>query len=131
MRGSFTPFVQLYDGFYFTPEHEPAEAQYNFEKAIAKDGFSKRFKGVPFTTFEKYCDWKLNHDPFRDHLHYEIIQIVEREPTPKIEGLAMKLPSELQKEVEVPSEEEAVELEEKPKRGRRKSVKMVTPPKTT
>lgn len=122
MRGSFTPFVKLYDGFYFTPEHEPADAQYQFEKALASDGFKKKFKGVPFISLDKYCDWKTKRDPFLEHLRYEKIEIVEREPAPKVEMLLMQMPTKVEPEPE--SIQLAEDLpEEKPKRGRKKIVR--------
>ena len=32
LSGSFTPFAKLYDKYYFTPEREPCQARYRFEK---------------------------------------------------------------------------------------------------
>lgn len=34
MSGSFVPFVRLYDRFYFNPEHEPCDAEYNAIKEL-------------------------------------------------------------------------------------------------
>lgn len=34
MSGSFVPFVKLYDRFYFNPEHEPCDAEYNAIKEL-------------------------------------------------------------------------------------------------
>ena len=34
MSGSFVPFVKLYDRFYFNPEHEPCDAEYNSIKEL-------------------------------------------------------------------------------------------------
>ncbi len=76
LSGSFTPYVKLYDGFYFTPDHEPAEARYNFECALEKDGIDR---GLNLFTFEDYIIYMEENDPYQAMLQNESILIVERE----------------------------------------------------
>ena len=84
LSGSFTPFAKLYDGYYFTPEHEPCQAKYRFEKELSDEGFRK----LNATSFEDYLKKLEKHDKFIDLLKYEPIRIVEKvqeEKTPKEE----------------------------------------------
>ena len=77
MSGSITPFVQLYDGFFFTPNGEPCKARYLFEKSLyEEDGIDR---GLKLDTFEDYieCITKLNE--FENYLAYEKIQIIEKD----------------------------------------------------
>lgn len=75
LSGSFTPFAQLYDKFYFTPEHEPCEARYRFECELADEGFRK----LSVNSFEDYIKKLEKNDKFKDLLSYELIKIVEKE----------------------------------------------------
>lgn len=75
LSGSFTPFAKLYDGYYFTPEHEPCQARYRFECELAEEGFRK----VHGNTFEEYLKYMDRYDPFKELLGYEPIKIVEKE----------------------------------------------------
>jgi len=88
LSGSLTPFVQLYDGFYFSPEREPCRAHYDFIKekekyflgkgnveALSLD-YERNFD--TFEEFEKYMS--DNYDPiYNDELNYENIVIFEKE----------------------------------------------------
>ena len=75
LSGSFTPFAKLYDGYYFTPEHEPCQARYRFECELTEEGFRK----VHGNTFEEYLKYMDRYDPFKELLEYEPIKIVEKE----------------------------------------------------
>ena len=75
LSGSFTPFAKLYDGYYFTPEHEPCQARYRFDKELADEGFRK----IHGKNFEEYLKYLEKNDPFKDLLAYEPIKIVEKE----------------------------------------------------
>lgn len=77
MTGSFTPFVELYDGFFFTPEKQPCQNRYLFEKALNDEGF--RLFPAPVNTFEDYIKLLENGDKFKELLQPEKIVIVEKE----------------------------------------------------
>lgn len=75
LSGSFTPFAKLYDKYYFTPEREPCQARYRFEKELDNEGFRK----LNASSFEDYIKKLEKHDKFEDLLKYEPIRIVEKE----------------------------------------------------
>lgn len=75
LSGSFTPFAKLYDGYYFTPDHEPCQGRYRFEKDLADEGFRK----IHGDNFDEYLKYLEKHDKFKDLLKYEAIKIVEKE----------------------------------------------------
>ena len=75
LSGSFTPFAKLYDKYYFTPEREPCQARYRFEKELDNEGFRK----LNASSFEDYIKKLEKHDKFDDLLKYEPIRIVEKE----------------------------------------------------
>jgi len=77
MSGSITPFVQLYDGFFFTPNKEPCLARYNFEKALYDDEGIDR--NLHLDTFDDYIADITKNNAFRDALAYEVIEIVEKD----------------------------------------------------
>lgn len=87
MSGAFTPFVKLYDRFYFSPEHEPCDAMYNIQSELAEyyNSPNCQVKGCEmewnFNSPEEYIKFVSEHTewPF-DGLQYEKIEIVEREP---------------------------------------------------
>ena len=95
MAGSFTPFVELYDGMYFDPEREPYLAQFRFEMAkraeveSVSDGVEiLKFKDdeiIPYdvNTPEEFLAFMETHDKFQKMLTYEKIQIVEKEDIPE------------------------------------------------
>lgn len=77
MSGSITPFVKLYDNFFFTDKKEPCTARYEFEKELRDDfGFNR---GYPLDTFEEYIEYITKKRPFVKELKYEKIEIVEKE----------------------------------------------------
>lgn len=79
MSGSFVPWAKLYDGFFFTPEHQPCENRYRFEKSLQEeDGFT-RFS-LPLDSFDKYLEILENGDKFKTLLQPEKIEIVEKSP---------------------------------------------------
>lgn len=75
LSGSFTPFAKLYDGYYFTPDHEPCQGRYRFEKDLADEGFRK----IHGNNFDEYLKYLEKHDKFKELLKYEAIKIVEKE----------------------------------------------------
>lgn len=75
LSGSFTPFAKLYDGYYFTPDHEPCQGRYRFEKDLADEGFRK----IHGDNFDEYLKYLEKHDKFKELLKYEAIKIVEKE----------------------------------------------------
>ena len=76
MSGSFVPFVKLYDGYFFTPEHQPCQNRYLFEKALAEEGL--RTFPFPLNSFEDYIKLLENGDKFKELLKPEKIEIVEK-----------------------------------------------------
>lgn len=77
MSGSITPFVKLYDGFFFTPNREPCKARYNFEKTLKDDyGIDRK---LPLNTFDDYIEYITKKNEFAEDLKYAPIVIVERE----------------------------------------------------
>jgi hypothetical protein len=84
MSGSLVPTVQLYNGFYFTPEVEPCGKRYEFDKEL-RDKNPKKFdinRGykINFKSLETYIDSVEKNDKFRELLEYEPIEIIEKEP---------------------------------------------------
>ena len=78
MSGAITPFVELYDGFFFTPNKEPCTARYLFEKSLYEDcGLDRKLN---LETFEDYIEQYSKKNEFKKELAYEIIEIVEKEP---------------------------------------------------
>lgn len=77
LSGSIVPFVELYDGFFFTPKREPCRARYLFEVTL-KEIFGIDRK-LPLDSFEEYIDYVSKHDTFEKEFKYEPITIVERE----------------------------------------------------
>ena len=75
LSGSFTPFAKLYDGYYFTPDHEPCQGRYRYDKALADEGF----KNIHGNNFDEYLDYLDENDPFKQLLSYEPIKIIEKE----------------------------------------------------
>lgn len=86
MSGSFTPFLPLFDRFYFNPEHEPCDAGFKLEKA--KEEYFTAHKNVSakvlpiefhFETLDDYIKFIEKYDENFDGLKYEKIEIVEKE----------------------------------------------------
>lgn len=119
MSGSFVPWAKLYDGFFFTPEHQPCANRFNMEKSLQdEDGF-RRFT-IPLDSFENYIKLLNNGDKFKDLLKPEKIEIVEKTP----EELARKsrrqridYQEESIEEEVVKPDEEATESEEEVENG--------------
>lgn len=94
MAGSFTPFVEIYDGFYFDPNREPYLAQFIFEMSkrseveVTADGVEvMKFRDdevIPeyITTPEEFIEYLEKNDKFQKQLIYEPIKIVEKEEIP-------------------------------------------------
>lgn len=84
MSGAFVPFVKLYDGYYFNPEHEPCTARYEFEKSLYEYRKNEKKEKLPsapqYKTFGTYIDYMRQHKDFENELKYEPIRIVEKEP---------------------------------------------------
>ena len=76
MSGSFVPFVNLYDGYFFTPDHQPCQNRYRFEAELNNSGF--RAFPYPVNGFEDYLKILENGDKFRELLKPEKIEIVEK-----------------------------------------------------
>ena len=79
MSGSIVPFVELYDGFFFTPEREPCESRYKFEVGVRElFGIKRKY---PLDSCEEFLEYLTTHNEFKEDLKYEKIEIIEREPT--------------------------------------------------
>ena len=76
MSGSFVPFVKLYDGFFFTPEHQPCQHRYLFAKSLQEEGL--RSFPIPLNGFDDYLKILENGDKFKELLKPEKIVIVEK-----------------------------------------------------
>jgi phosphopantetheine adenylyltransferase len=83
MSGSFTPFVELYDNFYFTPDKEPCSAEYELEMA-KQDYFNSSlnqsgacYVTVQYDSLDDFikCNGIVNNP---EDLEYEKIEIVEK-----------------------------------------------------
>ena len=79
MSGSFVPWAKLYDGFFFSPEHQPCENRFNMEKSLQEEDGFHRFT-IPLDSFENYLKLLENGDKFRNLLQHEKIEIVEKTP---------------------------------------------------
>jgi hypothetical protein len=76
LSGSFVPFVDIYDKYFFNPDPEPCNAKYEFDKAMSeKEGIviSKKTK-----TFQDYLDDLKKKKFFEEDLKYMPIEIVEK-----------------------------------------------------
>jgi len=77
MSGSFVPYAKLYDRYYFTPEHEPCQGRYLFDKSLHDEhGFDI---GVDTVDFDTYIYQLEEANQYREPLQYEKIEIVEKE----------------------------------------------------
>lgn len=87
MSGAFTPFVKLYNNFYFTPEGEPDQEMY----MLAKDhdthykeiGYDKMQtpEDVSFDNYDDYLEY-LKNKARPKRLDPEVIKIVEKVTDP-------------------------------------------------
>lgn len=74
--GAFVPFVKTYDDFYFTPEKEPCDSKYLFEKEVAEEVRKQEFFA---DSLEDYINYMATHDSYLADMKYEPIEIVEKE----------------------------------------------------
>ena len=87
MSGAFTPFVKLYNNFYFTPEGEPDQEMYMLAKdhdAHYKEiGYDKMQtpEDVSFDNYDDYLEY-LKNKARPKRLDPEIIKIVEKVTDP-------------------------------------------------
>jgi len=77
MSGSFVPFVKTYDGFYFTPDKEPCQARYIFDKALKEE--EKKDILIDVSSFDSYIQNLEEKAEFNEELKYEPIIIIEKE----------------------------------------------------
>lgn len=87
MSGAFTPFVKLYNNFYFTPEGEPDQEMYMLAKdhdAHYKEiGYDKMQtpEDVRFDNYDEYLEY-LKNKARPKRLDPEVIKIVEKVTDP-------------------------------------------------
>ena len=87
MSGAFTPFVKLYNNFYFTPEGEPDQEMYMLAKdhdAHYKEiGYDKMQtpEDVSFDNYDDYLEY-LKNKARPKRLDPEVIKIVEKVTDP-------------------------------------------------
>lgn len=87
MSGAFTPFVKLYNNFYFTPEGEPDQEMYMLAKdhdAHYKEiGYDKMQtpEDVSFDNYDEYLEY-LRNKARPKRLDPEVIKIVEKVTDP-------------------------------------------------
>lgn len=87
MSGAFTPFVKLYNNFYFTPEGEPDQEMYMLAKdhdAHYKEiGYDKMQtpEDVSFDNYDEYLEY-LKNKARPKRLDPEVIKIVEKVTDP-------------------------------------------------
>lgn len=134
MSGAFTPFMELFDNFYFNPNPEPCDAGYHIHQEIAEyyNSDTCQAKGFPveisFDSLEDYLKFINEYDSSVqfDGLKYAEIKIVEKEDTStnwknEMENRMKKVSKEIEKKVhgeeasedeEIPSEELNTEAEE-------------------
>lgn len=79
MSGSIVPFVKTYNGFYFTPDVEPCDARFNFDKALLEEDGRSDLVTLDVTDLDSYIDAISRDDKFRKLLEYEPIEIIEKE----------------------------------------------------
>lgn len=122
MSGAFTPFMELFDNFYFNPKPEPCEAGYQIHQEIAEyyNSDACQAKGFPveitFNSLKEYMDFINEYDSSVqfDGLKYAEIKIVEKEDPveskeveEKMRKAKEKSDSETEKsDADIPSEEE-------------------------
>lgn len=77
LSGYFSPYVKTYNGFYFTPEDEPYEARYYFDKALHdEEGIEVEYDT---SSKEAYYADMAEKGLYDDYLKYEPLVIVEKE----------------------------------------------------
>ena len=82
LSGYFSPFVKTYNGFYFTPESEPCNARYLFDKSLHDE------EGMPIeynvATEEEYFAEMEAKKLYDEDFKYEKLEIVEKEESPVV-----------------------------------------------
>lgn len=127
MSGAFTPFMELFDNFYFNPNPEPCDAGYHIHQEIAEyyNSDTCQAKGFPveisFDSLEDYLKFINEYDSSVqfDGLKYAEIKIVEKEDTSTdwknaMENRMKKVSKEIEKKVhgEEASEDDEITSEE-------------------
>ena len=106
MSGAFTPFIEIFDNFYFNPKPEPCDAGYQIHQEIAEYYNSEacQAKGFPveisFDSLEDYMKFINEYDSsvMFDGLKYAEIKIVEKEDP------ADKRKEEIEKKMQIAKE---------------------------
>jgi len=77
LSGYFSPFVETYNGFYFTPENEPCDARYLFDKALHdEEGMEVEYD---VSSMDKYFEDMIEKGYYDEELKYEPLIIIEKE----------------------------------------------------
>ena len=117
MSGAFTPFVKIYDKYYFTPDREPCMEMYNlrqeqkdFYGKIGTDQMLYNDPEVPFDSYETYIAF-MKEEGQNPGLKPEPIRIVEKEPEeePEKAKLFQMTEEEREKAIEEQSKKNAEE----------------------
>lgn len=97
MSGSFVPFVKFYDGFFFNPNPDPCNAEYDHMRALheflknnkdyikqmpqLKESIFYTIPNKALEDFDAFIKWATKYrKEFEDALKYLPIEIVEKEP---------------------------------------------------
>lgn len=97
MSGSFVPFVKLYDGFFFNPNPDPCEAEYEHVKALSerihsdtdivkqfpelKNSFVAKVPPKSLESFDSFVKYVTKYrSGYDEDLEYLPIEIREKEP---------------------------------------------------
>ena len=117
MSGAFTPFVKIYDKYYFTPDREPCMAMYNlrqeqknFYDKVGKDQMLYQDPEVSFNSYDDYLTF-MKEEGQNPGLKPEPIRIVEKEPdeAPEQAKLLQMTEEEREKAIEEQTKKEAEE----------------------
>lgn len=82
LSGYFSPFVETYNGFYFTPEGEPCDARYLFDKAIHDEDHAEVEYDI--SSLDNYFADMEAKAYYAEGFKYEKLEIVEKEDEPTI-----------------------------------------------
>ncbi len=115
MSGAFTPFVELFDRFYFSPDPEPCDAMFNLQQEMKEyysspncsvHGMDQEFTFDSKEEFLKFLN-EMYPKTF-DGLEYDEIKIVEKEPdeAPPPAKIFQMTDEELQKAVKEQTKQE-------------------------
>lgn len=120
MSGAFTPFVELFDRFYFSPDPEPCDAMFNLQQEMKEyysspncsvHGMDQEFTFDSKEEFLKFLN-EMYPKTF-DGLEYDEIKIVEKEPdeAPPPAKIFQMTDEELQKAVKEQTKQEEDDME--------------------